>query len=172
MGPRRRDHRRPAAGSGPQADRHRPAGTGVVLAQADLDQLIARTDDGAVVLSGRRAASRSTPSTARCDPRPDLGDRSVLAPPPKRRHHRRLPRRRAAHRRGQKSDGDVVIALPERGPYLVNANTGEDRRHIVRVPQTQPATAAASSPRVGHRRRNHRRPALSQFRGKIAFRAC
>ena len=32
--------------------------TGVVLAQADLDQLIARTDNGAVVLSGAGAADR------------------------------------------------------------------------------------------------------------------
>jgi hypothetical protein len=42
-------------------------------------------------------------------------------------------------------DGDVKIALPAPGPYLVNASTGdEDRTTVVRVPQTSDRDAAAA----------------------------
>jgi hypothetical protein len=42
-------------------------------------------------------------------------------------------------------DGDVKIALPAPGPYLVNASTGdEDRTTVVRVPQTADRDAAAA----------------------------
>ena len=40
-------------------------------------------------------------------------------------------------------DGDVIIALPPRGPYVVNANT-RDGSAAVRVPQTADRENAAA----------------------------
>jgi hypothetical protein len=41
--------------------------------------------------------------------------------------------------------GDVILALPARGPYLVNANTGQERgATVVRVPQTTNREDAAA----------------------------
>ena len=119
---------------------------GALMAQADLDQLIARTEDGAVFLSGsaRRieidsrdgsvitrdpiSVSESFTATATDgDINVDFKD----APP------RTLD--------VTSRDGDVKIALPAPGPYLVNASTGdEDRTTVVRVPQTADRDAAAA----------------------------
>jgi hypothetical protein len=118
--------------------------TGVVLAQADLDQLIAHTDTGAVVLSGAarrievhnvdgdvvtRDAIRVTDSfsatTETGDIKVDFGE---TAP-------------RAVDAKSQ--DGDVIIALPARGPYVVNANTGDGSTEV-RVPQTTNRENAAA----------------------------
>jgi hypothetical protein len=42
-------------------------------------------------------------------------------------------------------DGDVVLALPERGPYVVNANTGDGQGDtVVRVPQTSNRSTATA----------------------------
>ena len=108
---------------------------GIVLAQADLDQLIARTDNGEVVLSGsaRRieihtdngdvvtrdpiSVSESfSATTDNGDIRVDFSD----APPPT--------------IDAASENGDVIIALPARGPYVVNANTDHGDT-AVRVPQ-------------------------------------
>jgi hypothetical protein len=120
--------------------------TGVVFAQADLDQLVTRTDDGAVILSGsaRRievhnvdgAVTSREPltvsesfsaTTVSGDIKVDFGNT-------------------APHTVDAGSqDGDVVIALPERGPYVVNANTGQDQgATVVRVPQTTNRDEAAA----------------------------
>ncbi len=112
--------------------------TGVVLAQANVDQLIAHTGDGAVVLSGvaRRVeihnvngevTTRSpmkvlesfSATTVTGDITVDFADTA--------------PRTIDATSR----DGDVIIGLSARGPYVVNANTGADHNAtVVRVPQT------------------------------------
>jgi putative adhesin len=118
--------------------------TGVVLAQADVDQLIAQTDTGAVVLSGAarrveihnvdgevmtrdpiRVTESFSASTETGDIKVDFAE---TAP-------------RTVEVRSQ--DGDVVVALPARGPYLVNANT-EDGSTAVRVPQTADRAGAAA----------------------------
>jgi hypothetical protein len=118
--------------------------TGVVLAQADLDQLIAHTDTGAVVLSGSarrieihnvdgevvtrapiRVTESFTANTQTGDIRVDFAE---AAP-------------RTVDARSQ--DGDVIVALPARGPYVVNAST-EDGSTAVRVPQTADRGAAAA----------------------------
>jgi hypothetical protein len=118
--------------------------TGVVLAQADVDQLIAHTDTGAVVLSGSarrveihnvdgevvtrdpiRVTESFSASTETGDIKVDFAE---TAP-------------RTVEARSQ--DGDVVIALPARGPYVVNADT-EDGSTAVRVPQTADRAAAAA----------------------------
>jgi Putative adhesin len=118
--------------------------TGVVLAQADIDQLIARTDTGAVVLSGAarrveihnvdgevvtRDPIRVTESFSATTETGDIKvDFAEIAP-------------RTVDAKSQ--DGDVIIALPARGPYVVNANTG-DGSTAVRVPQkTNRENAAA-----------------------------
>jgi hypothetical protein len=117
---------------------------GVVLAQADLDQLIAHTDNGEVVLSGsarrieihtdngdvvardRISVSESFSATT------DNGEIKVdfSEAPPKTIE-------------ATSDNGDVVIALPARGPYLVNAST-DNGDAVVRVPQTMDRKAAAA----------------------------
>jgi Putative adhesin len=118
--------------------------TGMVLAQADIDQLIAHTDTGAVVLSGSarrievhnvdgevvtRDPIRVTESFSATTETGDIKvDFAEVAP-------------RTVDATSQ--DGDVIIALPQRGPYLVNANTG-DGSTAVRVPQTANRENAAA----------------------------
>ncbi|MDT5328956.1 MAG: hypothetical protein QOF31_253 [Mycobacterium sp.] len=118
--------------------------TGVVLAQADIDQLIARTDTGAVVLSGAarrievhnvdgevatRDPIRVTESFSATTETGDIKvDFAETAP-------------RTVDVSSQ--DGDVILALPARGPYVVNANTA-DGNTDVRVPQTTNRENAAA----------------------------
>jgi hypothetical protein len=132
--------------------------TGVVLAQADIDQLIAHTDTGAVVLSGaaRRIEIHNvdgevvtrdpisvtesfSATTETGDVKVDFAEtapRTVDVP---------------------SQDGDVILALPARGPYLVNANTtdgqtrsGCRRRQTGRMqrqsspPAPRPATSSST----------------------------
>jgi Putative adhesin len=117
---------------------------GVVLAQADLDQLIARTDNGAVVLSG---------SARRIEVHTDNGE--VVTRDPIRvtesfsattsNGEIQVDFAEAAPRtvEATSENGDIVIALPARGPYVVNANT-DNGDTAVRVPQaTDPENAAA-----------------------------
>jgi hypothetical protein len=120
--------------------------TGVVLAQADIDQLIARTDTGAVVLSGAarrieihnvdgevvtrdpiRVTESFSATSETGDIKVDFGETA--------------PRTVDA----MSQDGDVIIALPARGPYIVNADTGAERGDtVVRVPQTTNRENAAA----------------------------
>jgi hypothetical protein len=120
--------------------------TGVVLAQADIDQLIARTDNGEVVLSGsarrieihtdngdvvsRDAISVSESFSATTDNGDIRVDFSDAAP-------RTID--------ATSDNGDVIIAVPARGPYMVNANTGDENgATVVRVPQTTDRKEAAA----------------------------
>ena len=118
---------------------------GVVMADADIDQLTARTTDGAVVLNGsaRRiditndhgdVASRNAISVAESFRTvTETGDVSVdFAAAP-------------AVIDVETGDGDVVLAVPDPGPYAVNASTGEGRGStVVSVPQTRNRDDAAS----------------------------
>ncbi|MBO0679715.1 DUF4097 family beta strand repeat protein [Mycolicibacterium sp. S2-37] len=117
--------------------------TGVTLVQTDLDQLIARTIDGSVVLRGaaRRVevqtvngdieahrpitvAERFSATTSNGDIAVDFAD---AAPPTI---------------EATSSTGDVVIGLPPKGPYLVRAQS--DLSTKVQVPETSdPAVAVA-----------------------------
>ena len=135
---------------------------GIVLAQADLDQLIARTDNGEVILSGsaRRieiytdngdvvtrdpiAVSESFSATT------DNGDIKVDFA------------ETAPRTVGVTSDNeDVILALPARGPYTVNAST-DNGDTAVRVPQaTDREDAAAVVTAFGERRCDHRRSAVA-----------
>ncbi len=120
--------------------------TGVLLAQADLDQLIARTDDGVVVLGGsaRRIEIHNVNGevltrdpivvTESFSATSESGDIKVD-------FAESAPRTVDV----SSQDGDVVLALPERGPYVVNANTGEGQGDtVVRVPQTSNRSTAAA----------------------------
>ncbi|MGH3676037.1 MAG: hypothetical protein ACRDU5_09940 [Mycobacterium sp.] len=120
--------------------------TGVLMAQADLDQLIARTTNGPILLSGAarrvevhsehgdvitRTAISVTESfgatTVEGNIKADFSDAA--------------PRRLDATTR----DGDISLGLPPRGPYVVNANTGEQSgATVVRVPQTTNRNSAAA----------------------------
>ena len=116
---------------------------GVVIAHVNLDQLTARTRNGSVLLGGAarrveihtvdgKIASREpitvteefSATTSDGDITVDFRD---VAP----------PKIGAASR-----DGDVLIGLPEPGPYLVRAQSGESTR--IRVPETTDAGAAAA----------------------------
>lgn len=118
----------------------------MLMAQADLDQLIARTTNGPVLLSGSarrvevhsvdgdvitRSAISVTESfgatTVDGDIEVDFKDAA--------------PRTLDA----TTDNGDVRIGLPPRGPYVVNANTGDERgATVVRVPQTTNRTDVAA----------------------------
>jgi hypothetical protein len=119
---------------------------GVVLAQADIDQLIARTDNVEVVLSGsarrieihtdngdvvtRVPISVSESFSATTDNGDIKVDFSDAAPPTI---------------DANSDNGDVIIALPPRGPYMVNASPDEEvGSTVVRVPQTSDRKAAAA----------------------------
>ena len=110
---------------------------GIVLAQADLDQLIARTDNGEVVLSG---------SARRIEVYTDNGDVFTRDPISVTESFSatadngdvRVDFRDAAPRTvdATSDNGDVIFALPPRGPYAVNAST-DNGDTKVRVPQAK-----------------------------------
>ncbi|MGV0811540.1 DUF4097 family beta strand repeat-containing protein [Mycolicibacterium boenickei] len=116
---------------------------GTVIAQADLDQLIARTTEGPIILHGaaRRVEAHTVNGeivsrdpiavTEQFSATTSDGDISVD-------FRDAAPRRVDAVSR----NGDVVIGLPERGPYLVHAQSGSSTQ--VRVPETTDADAAAA----------------------------
>ncbi|GFG51466.1 hypothetical protein MAGR_29070 [Mycolicibacterium agri] len=118
---------------------------GVLMAQADVDELVARITNGSILLSGsaRRMELHSvdgdivtrnpativesfSATTANGDIEVDFkgaAPKTVTA---------------------STDDGDIRIGLPPRGPYLVNATTGDRDGTWVRVPRTSdPASAAA-----------------------------
>jgi hypothetical protein len=117
---------------------------GIVLAQADLDQLIARTDNGEVFLSGsarRIEIHTDNGDVVTRDPivvtesfaaTTDNGDVSVD-------FSDAAPRTVEA----TTDNGDVVIALPARGRYVVNATT-DNGDAVVRVPQVTDRENAAA----------------------------
>jgi hypothetical protein len=117
--------------------------TGVLVAQADLDQLIARSEHGPVVLSGAARRIEIHSRHADVSTRDPIsvtesfsadtvhGDIAVDF-------------RNAAPRTVEATSrhGDIVLALPDGGPYLVRAQSGDSTQ--VRVPETDnPADAAA-----------------------------
>jgi Putative adhesin len=117
---------------------------GVVLAQADLDQLIARTDNGAIVLSG--SARRIEVHTANGeivtdDPisvtesfsaATDNGEITVD-------FSEAAPRMIDA----TSENGDIVVGLPAGGHYVVNASTDNGDTEV-RVPRTSDRENAAA----------------------------
>jgi Putative adhesin len=117
---------------------------GIVLAQADLDQLIARTDNGEVILSGsarRIEIHTDNGDVVTRDPivvtesftaTTDNGDISVD-------FSDAAPRTVEA----TSDNGDVVVALPARGRYVVNAST-DNGDAVVRVPQVTDRENAAA----------------------------
>lgn len=117
---------------------------GIVLAQANLDQLTARTGNGEVVLSG---------SARRIEIHTDNGDVVTRDPimvtesftATTNNGDIRVDFSNAAPRTidATSDDGDVIVALPARGRYVVNANTDHGDT-AVRVPQaTERENAAA-----------------------------
>ncbi|HEX2285734.1 MAG TPA: DUF4097 family beta strand repeat-containing protein, partial [Mycobacterium sp.] len=120
--------------------------TGLGEHHAGLDQLIARTDNGAVILSGsaRRIEVHTDNGevvtrhpimvTESFSATTDNGDISVD-------FAAAAPRTVDA----TTDNGDVVVGLPEPGPYVVNANTGDEHGDTtVRVPQTTNRETAAA----------------------------
>jgi DUF4097 and DUF4098 domain-containing protein YvlB len=117
---------------------------GIVLAQADLDQLIARTDNGEVILSG---------SARRIEIHTDNGDVVTRDPIVVTESFAattdngdiRVDFSDAAPRMvdATSDNGDVVVALPARGRYVVNATT-DNGDTTVRVPQSTDRENAAA----------------------------
>jgi len=118
---------------------------GVLMAQADLDQLTAQMNNGAVLLSGSarrieahtengdvitRSAIAVTDSFSATTNNGDVGVDFKDAP-------------RSVD--ATTDNGDIRIGLPPRGPYMIDANTGTDRGStVVRVPRTTDTEAAAA----------------------------
>lgn len=116
---------------------------GTVIAQADVDQLISRVTSGAIILRGaaRRIEAHAVDGevvsrdpiavTEEFSATTSDGDITVD-------FRDTAPRRVDAVSR----NGDVVIGLPGRGPYLVHAQSGSST--TVRVPETTVADSAAA----------------------------
>ncbi len=116
---------------------------GTVIAQADLDQLIARTTDGPIILRG--AARRVEVHTVNGE----IFSRSPIAVTEQFNATTSdgditVDFRDAAPRRVEavSRNGDVTIGLPGRGPYLVHAQSGSSTQ--VRVPETTVPDSAAA----------------------------
>lgn len=116
---------------------------GTVIAQADVDQLISRVTDGAIILRGaaRRVEAHTVngdiisrdPIAVTDEFNASTSDGDITVD-----FRDAAPRRVDAISR----NGDVVIGLPGRGPYLVHAQSGSSTQ--VRVPETTvPDTAVA-----------------------------
>ncbi|KMO81315.1 DUF4097 family beta strand repeat-containing protein [Mycolicibacterium obuense] len=120
--------------------------TGVVMLEADIDSLVARTRDGAVVLGGAARDVDITAQNGDIDTRAAMsvsenftattqsGDIDV--------EFSGAPKTLAA----TTQNGDVTVALPPPGPYVVDATTGQSwGSTVVRVPQTRDPSGAAST---------------------------
>jgi hypothetical protein len=108
---------------------------GIVLAQADLDQLVARTDNGEVVLSGSaRRIEIHTDNGDVVTRHPIMVTESFTATTDN--GEIRVDFSDAAPRTvdATSDNGDVIVALPARGRYVVNATT-DNGDTAVRVPQ-------------------------------------
>ena len=118
--------------------------TGLLIAEADLDQLTATTTDGAVLLRGtvRRIEARARDGEIHTRQPISVGESFIAETRDgdvQVRFADAPPQITATSR-----DGDVEIGLPTPGPYLVRAQSG-DGSATVRVPQTtDPARAAAT----------------------------
>jgi hypothetical protein len=115
---------------------------GVLLAQADVDQLVARNSDGAVILSG---AARTIEVDARDG---DVVARAPISVTESFIAHTvdgdvhvdftgAPPRTVEVTTR----DGDIAVSLPDAGPYLVDASADSS---TIRVPQTNDPSRAAA----------------------------
>ncbi|WP_111510973.1 DUF4097 family beta strand repeat-containing protein [Mycobacterium kyogaense] len=120
--------------------------TGVVMLEADIDSLVARTRDGAVVLGG---AARDVDITAQNG---DISTRAAMSVSENFTATTQsgdidvefsgAPKTLAA----TTENGDVTVALPPPGPYVVDATTGQSwGSTVVRVPQTRDPGGAAST---------------------------
>jgi hypothetical protein len=119
--------------------------TGVVIAQADIDQLIARTVDGSVILSG---------SARRVEISNEHGDVTTREPIAVSESFRATTTtgdvsvefsEAPATVDATTDHGDVVISLPPPGPYFVTATTGMAQGStVVRVPRTDNRDNAAA----------------------------
>ena len=119
--------------------------TGVLMTQADLDQVTARMTHGAVLLSGdaRRIEVDSVDGdvVARTAVAVTESFRATTANGDIEVDFKTAPRTLDA----TTDNGDIRIALPPRGPYVVNANTSDRSGDtVVRVPQTSDRKGAAS----------------------------
>jgi hypothetical protein len=118
--------------------------TGVLMVQADLDQLVARTGDGPILLGGSarniKAHTESgevktrDPISVRESFQADTGDGDIVVD-----FREGPPRTVEAISR----HGDVAVALPGDGPFLVRAQSGGST--TVRVPETSTAADAVTA---------------------------
>ncbi|MCG7597392.1 DUF4097 family beta strand repeat-containing protein [Mycobacterium sp. PSTR-4-N] len=119
--------------------------TGVVMLEADIDRLVARTRDGAVILGGAARDVEITAQNGDIDTRDTISVtgtfRATTATGDIDVDFSGVP----ATLDARTEDGDVTIALPPPGPYLVDATTGQSwGSTVVRVPQTRDPRGAAS----------------------------
>lgn len=117
--------------------------SGVLIAQADLDQLTASTSDGSVVLRGavRRIEVRAQDGDISAREPISVGESFDVATTDgdiEVSFADVAPRQVDAVTR----DGDIAVSLPAPGPYLVHAQSGGSA--TVRVPETSDTARAAA----------------------------
>ncbi len=123
--------------------------TGVVMLEADIDRLVARTRDGAVILGG---AARDVDVTAENG---DVDTRDAVSVSQTFRATTQTGdidvdfSEAPATLEARTENGDVTVSLPPPGPYVVDATTGQQwGSTMVQVPQTRETRGAASVVRV------------------------
>jgi hypothetical protein len=119
---------------------------GVVMAQADVDQLVARTTDGAIMLSGSARRVEITSQDGSVISREPISVTESFSATTS-DGNINVDFKNAAPKTVDVTsrDGSVTIALPPRGPYLVDANTDYgDGSTEVDVPQTNDPDDAVS----------------------------
>lgn len=119
--------------------------TGVLMTEADLDQVTARMTHGAVLLSGsaRRIEVDSVDGEVVTRNAVSVTEsfRATSANGDIKVDFKTAPRTLDA----TTDNGDIHIGLPPNGPYVVDANTGDESGDtVVRVPRTGDRKGAAS----------------------------
>ena len=117
---------------------------GVVLAQADLDQLTAHTDNGAVILSGSaRRIEVHTDNGEVTTREPISVSESFVATTSNGEIEVEFAQAAPRTVEATTDNGDVVVGLPARGTYVVDANT-DNGDTDVRVSQSKNTSAASA----------------------------
>jgi len=117
---------------------------GIVLLDADIDQLTARTDNGEAILRGSaRRIEIYTDNGGVMTRDPISVSESFIAETSNGDIEVDLKDTAPRTVEASSDNGDVIVAVPAGGPYVVNANT-ENGHTAIRVPRTTDRETAAA----------------------------
>ena len=124
-------------------------GMGLLSTQTDLDQLVARTNNGAITLGGSaRSIEVNTRHGAIETPNPITVRESFIATTAQGDIDVQFAGPAPRNAQATSRDGDVTIEVPAGGPYQVRAQSGQST--TVRVPETTDPNAPLVTARSDH----------------------